>query len=248
MLADARVGTSGYAFREWVGTVYPPDLPPQEQLAWYAQQLSTVEIASSFSRTPTPEQVSLWAQSVPPGFRFSLKLPRRICQELRNPKALGRLLGSFLEAVGELGDRLGPLLVQLPESVSVDRPALAELLRLAPRGLRFAFEFRNPSWGGAQTLRLLSAHNAALVWTDQGDGPPPVELTADFAYVRIRRDGDQPEAWATWAERLATLTRRGVEVFAYVKHDRKGFAVERARRLGLLLRSEGDHGAAPLLS
>ncbi len=248
MLAEARVGTSGYAYREWVGAVYPEGLAQEDQLAWYAQQLSTVEIASSFSRTPTVEQIEGWVRSVQPGFQLALKLPGRICQDLRVAKSAARPLASFLDAVSDLGEHLGPLLVQLPPTFAADRRALTEFLRTVPRSLRFAFEFRHPSWRSEATLRILSAHNAAMVLTDHGDGAPLIELTADFAYVRIRRDDDRPEAWAEWAERLAALTRRGVDVYAYVKQDRKGLAVERARRLSSLLRNEYDQGEAPLLT
>jgi len=248
MLAEARVGTSGFAYREWVGPVYPEGLSAEGQLAWYARQLSTVEISSSFSRAPTPEQIDSWARSVQPGFQLALKLPGRICQDLRVAKSAARPLAAFLDAVSELGEHLGPLLVQLPETFAADRRALTEFLRTVPRSLRFAFEFRHPSWRSEATLRVLSAHNAALVLTDDGDGAPPLELTADFTYVRIRREDDQAEAWAEWAERLAALTRRGVDVYAYVKQDRKGLAVERARRLSSLLRQEYDQGAAPLLT
>src|SRR5207253_1979029 len=128
-----------------------------------------------------------------------------------------------------------PILVQLPHSATADRAALSEFLRAVPQGVRIALELRHPSWHTEAVLRLLSAHNAALVLSDHGEGPPRLELTADFAYVRIRREDDQTEPWSEWAGRLAVLTRRGVDVYAFLKHDRKGIALERARRLAMLL-------------
>jgi uncharacterized protein YecE (DUF72 family) len=73
------------------------------------------------------------------------------------------------------------------------------------------------------------------VLTDHGEGPPRIELTADFAYVRIRHEDDSIDAWSAWTERLAALIRRGIDVYAYLKHDRRGIALERARRLAMLL-------------
>jgi uncharacterized protein YecE (DUF72 family) len=248
MLAEARVGTSGYAYREWIGTAYPPGAAPAELLQFYSRQLATVEIAATSSRSPSLEQFAAWSAAVPAGFQFALKLPARIVAELRGPRGAGRALGAFIEAAEQLGEHLGPILVQLPVDFSADRAALSEFLRAAPRGVRLAFEFGHPSWHEESTLRVLSAHNAALVLTDHGEGAPRLELTADFAYVRIRREDDRPDAWAEWAERLAMLTRRGVDVYAFLKHDRKGLAVERALRLSTLLRNESDVSEQPLLT
>ncbi len=248
MLAEARVGTSGYAYRDWIGSVYPHGTAPADLLPYYANHLSTVEIAATTSRMPTAEQFTAWAAAVPAGFQFALKLPTRITAELRGSRSAGRALGTFIEAAEQLGEHLGPILVQLPADFPADRPALGDFLRAAPRGVRLAFEFLHPSWQEDATLRVLSAHNAALVLTDNGEGAPRLELTADFAYVRIRREDDRADAWAEWAERLAMLTRRGVDVYAFLKHDRKGLAVERALRLSTLLRNESDVNEQPLLT
>lgn len=248
MLAEARVGTSGFAYREWIGTVYPPDVTPGELLPYYAQRLTTVEIASTSSRLPRPEQMAAWGRSVPSGFQFALKLPSRISAEIRAARAAARSMGAFLDATENLGENLGPILVHLPPTFAADRTALADFLRAMPGGLRFAFEFGHPSWREEATLRVLSAHNAALVLSDHGEGVPRIDLTADFTYVRIQRDDDRPDAWAAWAEKLAILTHRGVDVYAYVKHDRKGLAVERALRLSALLRTQYDAGEQSLMT
>ena len=248
MLGEARIGTSGFSHPEWVGAVYPPGLGAQDLLAHYAQLLGTVEISQSFQRAPGEELLASWARAVPPGFQFSLKLPRRITHDLRLAKAAARAFATFLEAVEELGEHLGPLLLQLPPTFTSDTRALSDFLRGIPRGQRLAFEFRHPSWFTPATLRILSAHDAAMVLSDYGEGVPRMELTADFAYVRIRREDDRQQAWDEWAERLANLTRRGIDVFAYVKHDRRGAAVERARRLAALLRNEEQSADHALLT
>ena len=248
MLAEARVGTSGFAYREWVGTLYPQGATPSQMLPIYAQRLSTVEIASTYTKLPGPEQVAAWFESVPPGFEFALKAPNRVGHDLAAGKGALRSMGPFLDAVEPLGAHLGPVLVHVPGALEADRGALARFLEALPEGLRMAFEFQHPSWHDDATLRLLSAHDAALVLTDRGEGVPRLELTAGFTYVRIRRDDDRPEMVDEWAERLALLARRGVDVYAFLKHDRRGLAVDRAMRLGSLLRTESEVGEQAMLS
>lgn len=245
MLAEARVGTSGFAYREWVGHVYPPEAGPQHLLPLYAQRLSGVEVSAL-----SPEHVEEWAAAVPPGFQFAVKAPSRVASELAAGKGGAHALAAFLEVAEKLGEALGPVLIQVPGSRSVDRHALATFLASLPDGLRVAFDFKHPSWHDDATLRMLSAREAALVLTDDGQGLPHIELTAGFTYLRIRRDDDRPEVIDAWAERLAMLTRRGIDVYAFLKHDRKGVAVERAMRLATLLRSESQlpYGEQAMLS
>ena len=243
MLAEARVGTSGFSYREWIGTVYPPGMTPEQMLALYASQLGAVEIQS---RLPDESTLSAWADAVAPGFEFALKLPGRV--DVRAGRTAARAIGSLLEAAAPLHRRLGPILIQLPHSATADRAALNDFLRAVPEGVRLALELRHPSWHTEAVLRVLSAHNAALVLADHGAGPPRLELTADFAYVRIRREDDSPEVWSGWGERLAMLTRRGVEVYAFLKHDRRGVSLERARRLAMLLRAEDAQSTQQLLT
>jgi uncharacterized protein YecE (DUF72 family) len=248
MLAEARVGTSGFLFRDWIGAVYPQGLHPSEMLAVYARKLTTVEISLPPSRAPNPQTFAQWASAVPPGFEFALKTPHQIGRDLRAPRTALRVLEGFLGAAEELGEHLGPLLLQVPHAVEEDRTALRDFLSGVPRELRLAFEFRHPSWQNEGTLRVLSAHNAALVLADHGGGPPRIELTADFTYVRIRRDDDKGTPWEDWAERLAALTRRGIDVYSYLKHDRRGLSVERARRLAALLRTQYESSEQSLLT
>jgi len=243
MLAEARVGTCGFSYREWIGTVYPPGLTQTQMLMLYGSQLSAVEVQA---RLPPGETLVEWAQAVPPGFQFAMKLPGRI--DPRAGKALARSVGALLDAAAPLSDRLGPVLVQFPHTLTADRVGLNDFLRATPREARLALELRHPSWQTESILRVLSAHNAALVLSDHGEGPPRLELTADFAYVRIRREDDQTEPWSEWAGRLAVLTRRGVDVYAFLKHDRKGIALERARRLAMLLRAEDAYSPQQLLT
>jgi uncharacterized protein YecE (DUF72 family) len=241
MLGEARIGTSGFAERELGGQAGGP------LLGRYAQLLSTVEIASSFQRPPSAEQCAAWAEIVPAGFQLALKVPRRITHDLRLGLAAQRHFAAFLDAAGELGPHLGPLLVHLPPDFAIDLRVLAEFLEPLPRELRLAFDFRHPSWRAPAAMRLLSAHEAALVVHDTGEEPARLELTAGFTYLRLEADADGA-SWEQRAERLAALTGRGIDVYAFVRHDRRGVAIERARRLAALLQHEESGAEQSLLT
>jgi uncharacterized protein YecE (DUF72 family) len=240
MLAEARVGTIGFAYREWIGHVYPAGAAPEQLLPLYASRLSGVELT-----TFPAELAEDWAAAVPPAFQFALKAPGRAIAELAANKP-PRAMGAFLESASRLGDALGPVLVQLPEARRADPRALSSFLSALPRGLRVAFELRHPSWREDATLRVLSRHEAALVLCDDGQGCPRIELTAGFTYVRIRRD--DADAVDEWAERLGDLVRRGIDVYAFLRQDRRGLAVDRAMRLATLLRAESQVGEQVMLS
>lgn len=243
MMAEARIGTTGFAYREWIGSVYPRGAAPGQLLALYAQRLSAVEIASTATRLPPPELLASWSAAVPAAFQFALKAPRQAAQHL-SPRSMM----PFFDALERLGENLGPVLVEVPGSVQADRRALAAFLEAMPEDLRLAFDFQHPSWRDDATLRLLSKHDAALVLCDHGEGAPPLTVTAAFTYVRIRRDEDRPDVIDQWAERLGLLARRGIDVYAFLKHDRRGLAVDRAMRLGSLLRTEAQAGSEAMLS
>src|SRR5438128_1298163 len=140
MFADARVGTSGFAYREWIGSVYPPGSAAADLLPMYAQRLGAVEIAATGARAPNRDILAAWAASVPAGFQFALKAPSRVAQDLGSGKNASRSLGPFLDALEPLGDALGPMLVQVPQAVKADRHALAAFLASLPEDLRVAFE------------------------------------------------------------------------------------------------------------
>ena len=108
------LGTSGWGHRDWVGLLYAHDLSPPAYLPTYAQQFNTVEIEHTFFDMPTRQAVQSWHRRTPDGFVFSPCLPRRIThqQRLRDTQSL---LEDFLETISELRDKLGPILVQLPE-------------------------------------------------------------------------------------------------------------------------------------
>jgi len=201
-------------------------------LRFYSQHFSTVEINHTFYRMPTERVLEQWASSVPSGFQFALKVNQQIThiQKLRNSEST---LKRFLEVASILtdGERLGPILVQLPPTFRADRNVLEEFLKLRPRAFRFALEVRHPSWHIEETYALLRQYETALCLAETDKESPPEVLTADFTYVRLRREAYTPKQLSAWRERFDGWLRQGIEVYVYCKHEDAGKAPAYARRL-----------------
>ena len=233
------VGTSGYSYKEWKGPFYPEDLPAGRFLGYYAERLATVEINNTFYRMPTSKLALGWASEVPEGFTFALKAPQRITHSAKLKDA-GELVGAFVRVARELGPRLGPLLFQLPPFMRKDVPRLTEFLAQAPAGVRIALEFRHVSWFDEDTWAALRAHGASLCVAEGEKLESPLVATADWGYVRLRRDEYPDEVLDEWARKI--LAQPWKEAFVYLKHD-DGDAPGVARRL--IERLQQGDAAAP---
>ena len=201
-------------------------------LSFYAKQFPTVEINHSFYRMPTESALQNWAKSVPEGFRFALKANQQIThiQRLRGSEST---LKRFLEVASILndGDHLGPVLVQLPPTFKFDRPLLEDFLALRPPAFAFAFEVRHGSWYTEETYDVLRQHKTALCLAETDKQIPPEVLTADFTYVRLRREDYAAKDLIEWRNRLDGWLGQGVDVYAYAKHEDAGKAPKYARAL-----------------
>lgn len=231
-MTQLRVGTSGYAYREWRGRFYPKNLPAHEMLRFYGQRFNTVEINHTFYHTPERRLVKQWPGSVPNGFQFAVKANQRIThiQRLRGCKGL---LRRFLRGVSVLEKQgcLGPILVQLPPNFRADLKILEKFLKLCPHAVHYAFEFRHASWYAEETYSLLRHHGAALCLAETDDQAPPGILTASFTYVRLRRSTYGRKRLAAWKQRFDAWLNQGISVFAYFQHEETGKAPVYARRL-----------------
>ena len=217
-----RVGTSGWSYKEWKGSFYPPDLPTDEMLPYYATKLPTVEINNSFYRIPREKVLMEWAAQVPPEFRFVLKASRRITHINRLTDQDGSL-GYFLQTVNVLGEKLGPTLFQCPPSLKLDMARLRDFLALVPRTWRAALEFRHASWFTDEVYDALRDHDIALVAVEEdeseGAGSPLVP-TASWGYLRLRRTAYRTEELPAWVERIQSQPWE--EAFVFLKHDEAG--------------------------
>lgn len=211
-------GTSGFSYDEWHGRFYPADLPAAERLASYSLRLATVEINNTFYQTPKAPLLEKWSAQVPAGFRFALKAPRRITH-IQRLKGAGDSLGYFWSAASALGEKLGPVLFQLPPFARKDAPLLADFLAALPPALRPAFEFRHESWFDDEIYTLLKGRNAALCGGDaeEGDRSPPLVATADWGYLRLRAPSYEAAGLRAWSEKI--LTQPWTDAYAYLKHE-----------------------------
>jgi len=212
-------GTSGYNFPEWKGSFYPPTLPSTKWLEYYARQLGTVEINYTFYRMPSAKTIAGWNAATPEDFIFVVKAPQRITHfaRLRN---IDEPLRLFLETVGKLHAKLGPVLFQLPPNFKKDIAALGDLLTQFPSHVRCACEFRHTSWWSDDVYEILRTANAALCVADTEEGTTPFERTADFGYVRLRDEGYTEDELQGWVETLKAPA--WADAFVFFKHEEKG--------------------------
>ena len=222
-----RVGTSGYSYKEWKGPFYPADLPAARFLGFYAEAFKTVEINNTFYRMPTAKLVEGWASEVPEGFTFALKAPQRITH-MAKLKDVTASVTTFVGTAAVLGPKLGPLLFQLPPFLKKDVPRLTEFLERAPEGVRIALEFRHPSWFEDDVWAALRAHGASLCVAEGEKLESPLVATADWGYVRLRRDEYSDAVLEEWAKKI--LAQPWKEAFVFLKHD-DGDAPGVAKRL-----------------
>jgi len=234
------IGTSGWHYPHWVGPFYPEHMRPAEFLPHYARFFTTTEINNTFYRLPTTQTLASWRDATPPGFVFACKASRHIThmKKLRNPEAS---VQRFFQTIEALGDKLGPILFQLPPRWRVDLDRLAAFLEALPSGGRYAFEFRDESWFTPAVYKLLESRNVALCIYELDRRRSPREVTADFIYLRLHGPGGPYQgsyddgALADWTEWLLTWRKAGVDVYVYFDNDEKGHAVRDARRLGAMV-------------
>jgi len=192
-----RVGTSGWSYPSWRGGFYPTGMQPTEFLGFYAERFDTVELNSTGYRLPSEDQFRRWADAVPDGFRFAVKLPLR---------RLDRVT-PFLERVLALGDRLGP--VRVVVEAARDDGLVSFVEGSIPGDVELAWDFRHESWVGADGQMVRVGDPAAEPFRYLRLREPPYtegELEAaasevrDPAYVYLRHE-DEPTAPA-YAEQL----------------------------------------------
>jgi uncharacterized protein YecE (DUF72 family) len=224
------IGTSGYNYPEWKGSFYPSDLPTAKMLPYYAARFPTVEINYTFYRMPNEKLVSGWAAQTPLPYKLTLKAPRRITHDsrLRN---CGDLVAGFCGVAATLGDKLGALLFQLPPNFKKDLAVFDAFLEDLPPKVCAAFEFRHPSWLDDEVRDRLAARDLALCIADSEKLSTPVNVTAGYAYFRLRDEGYTPDDIARWADTIAGETASCRDVFVYFKHEEEGKGPEFARLL-----------------
>ena len=224
-----RVGTSGYSYAEWKGTFYPEKMAAKDMLTYYAGRFSTVEINNTFYRMPKEDLLNGWAAQVPESFTFVIKAPQRI-SHIRRLNDCADLLSYLFHVTATLGARLGPILFQLPPNFRKDVPRLRGFFEQMPERRRVAFEFRHASWFDDETFAALRDHGAALCVADTGEEPvAPLAATADWGYLRLRREDFSDAELREWAKKITA--QPWSEAFVFLKHEEEGRGPKLAARL-----------------
>lgn len=217
---EIRVGTSGYAYKEWRGSFYPEKFKPALMLGYYAARFSTVEINNTFYKLPERQTLERWAEQVPAGFVFVLKASQRITHRQRLAPESKETVDYMLDTGAALGDKLGPILFQTPPFLKKDAARLRAFLELLPVARRYAFEFRHETWRDDEIYETLRARNAALVCADteeSGTEGAPIVPTADWGYLRLRRMDYDAAALEPWAGRIRSQPWQ--QAFVFFKHE-----------------------------
>jgi uncharacterized protein YecE (DUF72 family) len=194
----------------------------------YAGRMNSVEVNYTFGRRVSDELLRRWAEAVPANFRFAVKAHRRIThsKRLRDAAAVTEEFLASLEPLRQSG-KLGPVLFQLPGNFKCDVVRLRDFLARLPPWMRAAFEFRHESWFSEDVYATLRKGGAVLCVAEDEKLATPEVVTADFHYLRLRKERYSRKAVA---ERVRRLTLSG-DVFVYFKHDETPVGALRAEAL-----------------
>jgi len=227
-MGEIYAGTSGWAYTSWRPGFYPPKLGAGRFLQHYAGRLNSVEVNYTFGRRVSEELLQRWAEAVPEQFRFAVKAHRRIThsKRLRDAAAVTAEFLAALEPLRRTGN-LGTILFQLPGNFKCDVGRLREFLTTLPAGVRAAFEFRHESWFGEDVYAALRGGGAALCLAEDEKIVTPEVVTADFCYLRLRKQRYSRKAVAERVQRLALSG----DVFVYFKHEETPVGALRAAAL-----------------
>jgi len=249
-MAEIRIGTSGYHYKHWVGRYYPAGLKANQMLAHYLRDFDTVELNNTFYQLPNESTFDNWRDSTPPDFLYAVKGSRFITHMIKLKDAQ-RGLTNFMPLAERLGDKLGPILWQLPPGWKVNVERLEEFLSILPSQHRYTFELRNETWMTDQVLEVLRKYNAAFCIYELAGYHSPIEITADWTYVRLHgptrfkyQGSYKDEQMEEWAERIRSWSRKMKAIYVYFDNDDRAYAVDNALTLKKMLGRLGQRRAA----
>jgi uncharacterized protein YecE (DUF72 family) len=239
------VGTSGWQYDDWRGRFYPPELPKGRWLEHHAAAFATTEVNNSFYRLPERTVFEQWAARTPDDYVVTVKASRFL-SHIKRLKDPAEPVARLMERVAGLGDKVGPVLLQLPPTLQSDPVLLDDCLACFPASTRIAVEPRHGSWWNPDLRDVLTARGAALVWADKYSQPvAPLWRTADWGYLRLHAGGGDDVfpyddgVLRDWAVRLAETWDDSEDAFVYTNNDPGGAALRDAVTLAGLLRDQG---------
>jgi len=235
---DIRIGTSGWTYPHWKELFFPVDWPKSKWLEYYARHFDTVELNASFYRLPKLKTFENWKDRTPNHFLWALKASKYIThtKRLKDPE---EPLERFCTASCALEEKLGPILFQLPPSLSFDEKVFEHFCQSLNPSQRHALEVRHPSWINDRLFAILRTHKIAFCIADTAGRYPFHEaVTGDFVYIRLHgsrklyaSDYSEKELQA-WARKIRAW---GKDTYLYFDNDFEGYAVKNAKRLKEIL-------------
>jgi len=210
-------GTSGYAFKEWKGAFYPKELKDDGMLGFYASKFPAVEINNTFYRLPKENVLREWAAQVPETFTFAVKASQRITHHARLKEQAADTVDFLLKNTSVLGERLGPILFQLPPNLKKDTNRFRGFLGLLPSDRRYVFEFRHESWFDDEIYDAMRERDIAMCIIEQDEFKCPVVSTASWGYLRLHKLDYDNAALAEWANCVTNQSWK--EAYVFFKHD-----------------------------
>lgn len=236
------IGTSGWIYKDWWGRFYPEDLPQNKTLEFYSKNFDTVELNASFYHLPKKKTFKNWDSRTPKGFIFSVKGSKFITHNLKLSRPKEPIERFFNEAKG-LGNKLEVVLWQLPPNLGKDLDRLNNFLKILPKRGKDAFEFRHESWLSEDVYEILKKFSVGWVIQSSRRWPTKEIVTANFIYLRFHGLGSlyssnySDEELSTWATKIKSWLKDGLDVYAYFNNDHNAYAVYNAKKLKELVNS-----------
>ncbi len=230
------IGTSGWNYKHWLGPFYPEKMRVADMLRFYAEHFDTVEINATHYHLPSFKTLDSWRETVTDDFVFAVKASRYITH-MKKLKAPRTSTKKFFVRVKRLEEKLGPILFQLPPRWHVNVERLERFLSALPTEYSYTFEFRDQSWNTKEVYDLLGKHKVALCFYHQTGYDSPMEITADFVYIRLhgtesKYGGSYPSTvLKEWAQRINRWRKDSKTVYFYFNNDPEGHAVKNAKTL-----------------
>lgn len=238
------LGTIGFSYKDWVGSFYPTGSSQRNYLPYYCKYFNSVELDTTFYSIPQSATVESWFNVSPAGFRFSIKTPRRITHEL-GLKSAQALMIEFIDSLHPLGEKLGPILIQLPPKYSMENySVLGEFIESLPHTHKFAIEFRHASWYNQKTIQLLAQNQVCWVTTDIPLLSKEIISTSSFLYIRwIGINGmyrhhnhervDKTDELQWWLDAIRSISTQIPSIYGYFNNDYTGFVAGSCKRFYL---------------
>ncbi|MHA1144327.1 MAG: DUF72 domain-containing protein [Candidatus Helarchaeota archaeon] len=251
-MAKIHLGCSGWSYKDWIKTFYPPRIKNNQMLDFYTKVFKTCEINTTFYQIPKKKFVANWAEKVPENFVFAVKFYKRFTHELLKDKSISQQeIDFYFDQISPLMPRMGPVLIQFPPSLKYDLETLTYLISFLPTKHRYVMEFRHISWLKHQqaTLKILEKHDIAYCIVDEPHDvhdnllPPDLFVTTDFCYIRWH--GLNPNHWydylyseeqlKKWAQKIESLSENVSEIYGYFNNHLNGQAPTNCLQLLQLL-------------